>query len=454
MNYQEFIRSKIRRPKSFGFKSSNFNSNLFDWQVSIVDWALQRGRAAIFAECGLGKTLMQLEWASHIVRKTNKSVLLHCPVGVREQTTREASKFGIDAPVIVCDDNSDVKPASICVVNYEKMHKFDLSDFGGVVLDESSVLKNFTGKTKRQLCDAWANCDYRLACTATPAPNDYMELGNHADFLGVMPSNEMLSRWFVNDTMKAGGYRLKGHAQRDFWQWMASWSVCVAKPSDIGGSDDGFELPELIETVHLVDDENDEPPPGFLFNNFALSATNVHKQKRVTTESRARKVAELITDEPWLVWCDTNYEADALRDAIPSAVEIRGSDSDSTKSKLLAGFSNGDFPHLITKPSVAGFGLNWQHCNQMAFIGLSYSFEAYYQAVRRCWRFGQRMPVFVHIVESDGESALRKAILNKQSQFKQMQRGMVDAMQGLQITAELMRDTYHPTKRMELPQWK
>jgi len=456
-SYQDFIRSKVRRPKAFGFTVEDLLIGyLFDWQGTIVRWALQRGRAAIFAECGLGKTLMQLTWALHVILKTGKPVLLHCPVGVREQTLSEAVKFGITnhIKVVVCDSQDDVIDGAICIINYEKIHKFDLSVFGGVVLDESSVLKNFTGKIKRQLCEAWERCDYRLACTATPAPNDYMELGNHADFLGVMPSNEMLSRWFVNDTMKAGGYRLKGHAQRDFWEWMASWSVCVSKPSDIGGSDEGFNLPELIETVHVVDDDLTPTMPGFLFNNFSLSATNVHQQKRATSELRAAKVAEIITKEPWIVWCDTNYEADALCQFLPEAIEVRGNDSDAKKAKLLNGFSTGEFKHLITKPTVAGFGLNWQHCNKMAFVGLSYSFEQYYQAVRRCWRFGQTKSVEVHIVESDGESALRKAILEKQGKFSQMQRGMVEAVDGLQIKNELMRETYKPQMEMRLPRWK
>ena len=431
MNYQTFIQSKTRKPTTFGFEVDDINKHAFDWQERIIRWALQRGRAAVFAECGLGKTLMQLEWARHVVNKTGLPVMVHCPVGVREQTVNEAKKFGIRNQICIqaCNSTDDIKPESICIVNYEKLHKFDTSIFGGVVLDESSILKNFTGKTKQQLISQWHHVKYRLACTATPAPNDHMELGNHADFLGVMPSNEMLSRWFINDTMKAGGYRLKGHAQKDFWQWVSSWAVCVAKPSDIGGSDEGFDLPELLEEIHVVHEEHIEAEPGMLFNNFALSATNVHRQKRLTSQMRSAKVASLVDkNEPWIIWCDTNYEADELKKAMPFAVEVRGSDTDKVKSHKLVEFSTGKFNTLITKPSVAGFGMNWQHCSNMAFVGLSYSFEAYYQAVRRCWRFGQHKPVHVNVVESDGESALRRAIIGKQKQFKQMQTGMVDAV--------------------------
>jgi hypothetical protein len=451
--YQRFIRSKVRSTKSFGFAASeHLNGHLFDWQRRIVDWALRRGRAAIFADCGLGKTLMQLEWASKVHQHSGGNVLLHCPIGVREQTLREAAKFEIDCNVYVADSMDDVKPG-IALVNYEKIHKFETTEFVGVVLDESSILKNFTGTTKRSLVQDWKHADYRLACTATPAPNDHMELGNHAEFLGIMPSNEMLSRWFINDTMKAGGYRLKSHGQRDFWHWVTTWAACICKPSDIGGNDSGYELPEMHEHLHVVTDEA-KPADGFLFNNFALNATNVHKQKRNTAQQRAELVASIVdVYEPWVVWCDTNYEADELKKAIPTATEVRGSDSDKSKQQKLTSFTNGDINTLITKPSVAGLGMNWQHCSHTAFVGLSYSFEAFYQAVRRFYRFGQSKPVNVHIIEGDGESSLREATLRKRQQFEQMQRGMAEAVQGLQLQDEIMRETYEPTKKMELPQW-
>ena len=429
---------------------------LFDWQERIVKWALRRGRAAIFAGCGLGKSFAQLEWARHVVHHTGKPVMVHCPIGVRTQTKGEAAKFGIDKHVAVnvCDSMEDVKPNSICIVNYDKLHKFDSMAFGGVVLDESSILKNFTGKIKQSLCDSWSNVNYRLACTATPAPNDHMELGNHAEFLGVMSREQMLSRWFLNDTANTGCWRLKGHARKDFWAWVAQWAVCVSMPSDVGGDDTGFVLPELIEQTHVVAESDVKPVDGFLFNNFELSATNVHRQKRSTVVQRAAKVAELVNpNEPWIVWCDSNYEADELAKALPYAVDVRGSHSDKIKQQRLTGFSSGEFKTLISKPSLAGMGMNWQHCNNMAFVGLSYSFELYYQAVRRCWRFGQTKPVNVHIVESDGESALRAAILKKHEKFKQMQEGMAESVSGLQMIEEDVFSSYEPKKEMEIPSW-
>lgn len=450
MSYAEFIKSKVRSPQSFGFTPGELNSNLFDWQAKIVEWALKRGRAAMFEECGLGKTLQQLEWAAQIVRHTGGKVAVHCPVGVRMQTLEEAAKFGISVDVRIVDSNNDVK-AGISLINYEKLHKVDTGKFVGVVLDESSILKNFTGTTKRMLIEQWKHARFRLACTATPAPNDHMELGNHADFLGVMPSNEMLSRWFINDTMQAGGYRLKGHGASDFWKWVATWACCIAKPSDIGGSDEGFDLPPLHEITHVVP-EPFGSAPGMLFNNYEISATNVHKQKRLTVEARSAKVAELVdAGEPFLIWCDTDYEADALKRALPEAEEVRGSDK--RKQEKLLGFAKGEFLHLITKPSIAGFGMNYQHCSKMAFVGLSFSFEEYYQAVRRCWRFGQANPVFAHAVESEGESALREVVTKKQEKFKQMRESMSDAVLDFQLADELNRETYKPTKQMEVPAW-
>jgi len=431
------------------------NPNLFDWQATIVDWAIRRGRAALFEECGLGKTLQQLAWAEQIAKHTNKPVVLHCPVGVRHQTKRESEKFGIDVDVVIANESSDVI-TGINLVNYEKLHHFDTSVFAGVVLDESSILKNYTGKTKRQLIECYSRTPYRLACTATPAPNDHMELGNHSDFLGVMPSNEMLSRWFINDTMKAGGYRLKKHGQRDFWRWVASWAVCIGSPSDIGGSDDGFDLPKLIVNRHVVSVNAPDAPSGMLFNVSGISATTIHEEKRLTNEARSKKAGELANanESACLIWCDTNYEADELSQLINGAVEIRGSDSESKKEEVFIAFTSGEIKKLITKPTVAGFGMNWQHCNHQIFAGLSYSFEQYYQAVRRCWRFGQKAPVTVDIVLADSESAIESAIARKEADHRLVQTGMADAMRDAtmqEIAGEVARDQYTGTVRFELP---
>lgn len=455
-DYRSFLDQKQRVLGTMGFDAVNLCASLHDWQRRVVEWSVGRGRAALFEECGLGKTLQQLEWARCVHVHTNKPVVVHCPVGVRHQTKSEAAKFEIDCDIEVVDRPDEII-SGINLVNYEKMHHFESVDWGGVVLDESSILKSFTGKTKRTLIDRYRGTPYRLACTATPSPNDYMELGNHAEFLGVMPSNEMLSRWFINDTMKAGGYRLKGHGSEDFWRWVSTWATCLSRPSDIGGSDVGYELPELIEGEHVVDVEEVESQSGQLFNTSGISATTIHKTKRHSTADRAAKVAELIAcdpDQTWLVWCNTNYESEALAKAIPRSVEIRGSDSDAVKESKLLAFSNGECTRFISKPSISGFGMNWQHCSRVAFIGLSYSFEQYYQAVRRTWRFGQVNSVIVHIVVTDAEYAANKAVKHKQSQFNVMQNAMSDAMRAATgDTSELSRELYNADTTMEIPKW-
>lgn len=458
-DYKQFLKSKRQELKPFGFEveQSQLNRHLFQWQRNVVQWALLRGRAALFEECGLGKTLQQLAWAEQVHKRTNKPVVIHTPVGVRRQTQDEAKRFQIDCPVHVTNKQSEVKNG-INLVNYEKLHLFDTSSFAGVVLDESSVLKAFTGKTKQLLCDAYKDTPYRLACTATPAPNDHMELGNHSEFLGVLPSREMLSRWFINDTMKAGGYRLRGHAKDDFWRWVASWAVCLSKPSDIGGSDEGYELPELKTHRHIVEVEEMEPTPGMLFNVAQISATSLYEVKRSTAEARVRKAVELAGnhDGPVLIWCDTNDEADRLALELPEANEVRGADSEDDKDRKMREFSDGTVRILITKPSVAGFGMNWQHCSYQIFAGLTFSFESFYQAVRRCWRFGQTKPVDVHLVMAECDSALEKTIGRKQLDHDVMRNGMADAMKhatGGKILAELRPSEINEIKTISIPQW-
>lgn len=422
MEYQDFLASKHLRANASGFDAGDLNPNLFPWQAEVVRWACKQGKAAIFAECGLGKTLMQLAWAEQVCELPGlNAVLILTPLAVARQTEDEAGKFGIKANVRVVESQSEVV-RGINIANYHKLHKFDTSVFAGVVLDESSILKSFMGKTKRALIDAFSQTPYRLACTATPSPNDFMELGNHAEFLGVMPSSEMLARWFINDLADTGKYRVKGHAEKDFWAWVASWAACVSKPSDLGYPDDGYELPDLdvrqvVVEVDLSDDTGEK-----LFRGGDLNATNLHAEMRRTAKDRAAVVAELVRENegPWVLWCNTNYEADELRRAIPEAVEVRGSDSDEKKESVLAGFADGTHRVIVTKAKIAGFGLNWQHCSNVAFVGLSYSFEQYYQAVRRCWRFGQKRPVKVHIVMAETETAILSDVLAKQGQHQRM----------------------------------
>ena len=460
--YDKFIEGKHLNVKAYGFDvaDAQINRHAFAWQRDVIRWALKRGRAALFLDTGLGKTLCQLSWAENVCRETGGSVLLHCPVGVRWQTAKEAEKFEIECPVVVADEQSFVPKQGIAIANYEKLHKFDASKFEGVVLDESSILKGFTGKIKRALCDSWRDTRYKLACTATPSPNDHMELGNHADFLGIMASNEMLSRWFYNDTMHAGGYKILPHGEEDYWQWVASWAACVAMPSDIGGDDRGYILPQLTRIDHTVIVDDETPEPGQLFYKpVALTATTVHREKRRSTADRAGKVAEIIAaepDEPWLIWCDTNYEADVLRKIIPDSVDLRGSESDTAKESKLDRFSSGDIKRLIAKPSMCGFGMNWQHCRRMAFIGLSYSYEQYYQAVRRCWRFGQQHTVDAHVVMAESESAILRANERKQSQHEQMQAGMLAAItrhHDLTNSDDLKKRDYETLTEMEIPKW-
>lgn len=458
-DYRSFIASKQRQVLPMGFDHVVNCPLAHDWQRLVIQWAIKRGRAALFLECGLGKTICQLSWADAIYKHTGRDVVIHCPVGVRQQTKREAAKFAIETPVHVVDRQADAVPG-ISLVNYEKLHHFDPSHWGGVVLDESSILKGFTGSTKKTLIDSYKATPFKLACTATPAPNDFLEIGNHADFLGVMPSNEMISRWFINDTMKAGGYRLRKHGARDFWQWVASWAVCLERPGDIGFDNTGYDLPPINEVVHIVEPNEREAPAGQFFATDQITATTCHDEKRHSVEMRAAKVAELVNAKPdaaWLIWCDTNYEADALRSLIYiDAVDVRGNDSEAKKENDLLAFSSGLVKRMITKPTIAGHGMNWQHCHNVVFVGLSYSYEQFYQAVRRTWRYGQTQTVNVHIVSTPQEESIRQAILRKQVQHYDMKAGIAGAMQEFtraNLTEEKTRDRYDATQRIKLPTW-
>jgi hypothetical protein len=427
MSYQEFIKSKHVRHGHAGFDPiTKIPPKLHDWQKRVVEWCCRKGRSAIFADCGLGKTAMQLSWCEQVAIKTGRPVLLLCPIAVGSQTIREADKFGISVPV---GHGPDIPTGpSIVVLNYESLHKVNASDFGGVCLDESSILKSFTGKVKQQLCGEFRDTPYKLACTATAAPNDHMELGNHAEFLGVMRSNEMLARWFINDTMKAGGYRLCNHAKRDFWRWVASWAVCISKPSDVGGDDTGYDLPPLQLTTHLV--ESQWKPKDQLFKTeTAVSATNLHEVKRATLAEKVSRVSSLVnsSDEAWSIWCDTDYEADALSKAVTGSVEVRGSTKPILKEDYFTGFTDGKYKKLITKPKIGGFGMNWQHCHNAVYFA-GFSFEAWYQSIRRHWRFGQEFAVNVHLIASEDEYNVVQTLERKARDFHTMQAAMSEAM--------------------------
>lgn len=400
------------------------NPMLFPFQADIVRWALKRGRAAIFADCGMGKTPMQLEWA-RVIADTRGPVLILAPLAVAQQTVREGQKFGID--VYYCREQPKVL-RGITITNYEMLEHFDPSAFQGIVLDESSILKSYDGKTRTAILAAFEQTPYRLACTATPAPNDYMELGNHAQFVGSMSRVEMLSMFFVHDGGETQQWRLKGHAERDFWKWLASWSVMIRKPSDLGYEDGAFVLPALTLHEHVIQVE--KATDGYLF---ALEAATLQDRIAARRESVTDRVAECAalvnaSDQPWVVWCNLNSESDALRKAIPDAIEIRGNQSPEEKEQGILAFTEGRARVIISKASMTGFGLNWQHCAHMAFVGLSDSWEQFYQAVRRCYRFGQARTVNAHLIIASTEGAVLKNIKDKDAAAGEMAAQIVDHM--------------------------
>jgi len=454
MDYIDFIKSKHVRHRSNGFDPvSPLPSKLFDWQSRVVEWCCKKGRAGIFADCGLGKTAMQLAWCEQVAINTGMPVLLLTPIAVGQQTIREADKFEIDVPV----GHGPQVPSgpAIVVLNYESLHKVSASQFGGVCLDESSILKSFTGKIKQQLCREFAGTRYKLACTATAAPNDHMELGNHSEFLGVMDREVMLAKYFTHDSGDTSKWRLKRHGERDFWRWVSSWSVCISKPSDVGGDDGGFDLPPLHVTTHLV--ESDWKSKDRLFKvESAVSATNLHDVKRATLAKKVEQVQSILSggDGLWSIWCDTDYEADALRKAIPDAVEVRGSTKDELKARYFNGFTDGEYPILITKPKIGGFGMNWQHCHQSIYFA-GFSFESWYQSIRRHWRFGQTHPVSVHLVASEDEYNVVQVLERKARDFHAMQSAMSESMrEGMQeeLFGEPVRE-HKPQKKLMIPSW-
>lgn len=441
----------------------DLNASMFDHQRHSTEFALRKGRASLFLDTGLGKSLCALDWGRVLVEQTNKSVLMLAPLAVAQQHAREATKFGIDAQVVRSGDECGSK--RIYITNYDRLDKFDADRFGGVILDESSVIKNFTGKTTRALIDTFAKTKFRLCCTATPAPNDHTELGTHAEFLGAMRREEMLPIWFINDTMDTGTWRIKGHARENFWSWVASWSRCVSRPSDLGFSDEGFALPPLTIDHHEVSADRSfnpgEEPKGKLTGQFRLfripdtSATSIHAEKRLTIDDRADRVGELLAAEPnesWIVWVDTDYEADAVMARLPGAMEVRGSMKAEEKERRLVAFSEGRERIIVTKPVLGGYGLNWQHCARQCFAGISFSYENFYQAIRRSWRFGQKRAVNVHVVCADTERAIWAVVERKSGDHEAMKREMVAAMRR-SVREESSRKIYQPTQEARLPAW-
>lgn len=431
MDYDQFITEKTRRFTSHGFEPLSITAPLFEWQSHVVKWAVKNGRAALFEDCGLGKTAQQLEWASQVCRHTGGSVIILTPLSVARQTSNEAAKFGIVATVAESQD--DVRSPGIWITNYEKLEKFDATQFVGVVLDESSILKNFTGKMRQLLTATFSETPYRLCCTATPSPNDYTEFGQHADFLGVCSPAQMLATFFINDTFNTGDWRLKKHAEKEFWAWLASWAACISKPSDIGFDDAGYDLPPLnLQTITVEVDHSKGAAEGELFRHATLSATTMHSDMRLTVNDRVERLADLVnsSDESWLVWCNTNEESEMLARYIVGSTEIQGSHTAKRKEQAADDFVSGKIRVLISKSGIFGYGMNFQNCCHVAFVGLSYSFEDFYQALRRSYRFGQTREVHAYIIQASTEGAILKTIQRKIEQHTAMQERMKIAAQA------------------------
>lgn len=452
-DYDSFINAKSQGGADSGFAPLWMPDFLFDFQSNLVDWAIRRGRAAIFADCGLGKSPMGLTWASNVARKTAKPVLYLTPLAVGAQTIREANKFGIEA----VQSRDGAASGHIIVTNYERLHYFNSADFGGVVCDESSILKSFDGARRSDITTFMRKVPYRLLQTATAAPNDFIELGTSSEALGYLGHMDMLNQFFKNDqnnsaTGRMRGevikWRLKGHAEQPFWRWVCSWARALRRPSDLGFDDARFRLPPLNEVEHLV--EVKSLASGMLFALPAVGLKEQREERRRSIAERCEKVAELVnhTGEPALVWCHLNDEGDMLEKLIPDAVQVSGSDSDEAKEERLEAFATNKTRVLITKPKIGAFGLNLQHCNHITFFP-SHSYEQYYQGVRRCWRFGQTHPVRVDVVTTEGERGVMKNLTRKADQADQMFSNLVACMgDSLSIPK-----SEYAHQRVEVPSW-
>lgn len=449
--YRAFIASRAPTPKMNGFAPKPYPDVAKVHQKATLDFALERGASAAFLDTGLGKSFIELEFARQCAEETKKPSIILTPLAVAGQMVREGRKFGIEARQI--REQHEVGDG-VMVANYERLPKLDPASFGAVVLDESSILKSFAGRTRNMLMDAFGGHRFKLAATATPSPNDHMELGNHAEFLGVMRQQEMLSKWFINDTGTASqDWRLKGHAVDDFWSWVASWSRCATLPSDLGGCDTGYILPEIDRHIHTVEADITQSTGDNLFRIPEMSATSFHKEKRLTLNQRCDKAAELAThDKPVTVWCETNEESEYLAKIIPDAREVRGNMTPEQKEELLLGFADGDYRVIVTKPKLAGFGVNWQHCAHAVFASISFSYEQHYQAVRRSHRFGQTERVRNDIVISDTERTIWEAVNTKSKKHDEMKRRMQNAMKRAQSDVSRM-VKYNRPLELAFPDW-
>jgi len=452
MNYEDFIRAKEFQHIESGFDASDMwlPEDIFPHQRDSVLWACKRGRSAMFLDTGLGKTICQLSWAHNVQEHTDKPVLLLAPLCVAHQTIREGEKFGIS-----CDYMREPKFANsrIHVTNYEMLKNFNPENYAGIVIDESSILKGMDGKTRKLITEFASTIPYRLSCTATPSPNDFMELGTQAEFLGVMSQVEMLAMFFIHDGSDTSKWRLKGHGKKRFWEWVSTWAIVMSHPSDLGYDEDGYDLPPLIYNEHIVETD----PTDDLFVTVAMGLQDRNKARKGSVDQRVQKASDIANsmDGPVIVWCNLNEESDKLTKSIIDAVEVKGSDKSEHKENSLMGFTDGTVRILVSKPSIAGFGMNWQHCNQMIFVGLSDSWEKYYQAIRRCWRFGQTKPVSVHIVSADTEGAVLCNIKRKDQQNEEMKKAMGETMRAWTLSEirglTVEKTEYTPTKTINMP---
>ena len=453
MNYETLISRKSYATVFPGIADAVIAPHLFPHQRDLTQWALRKGRAAVFADTGLGKTAIELEWARHVSAKGR--VLMLAPLAVTTQTVLEGKRFGVDVSYRQWDAGD-----LITITNYERLDAFDLSAFAGVVIDESSILKSFDGATRNAIITGFRETPYRLACTATPAPNDFTELGNHSEFLGVKTRTEMLAEYFVHDGGSTSEWRIKGHAIKDFWKWLATWGAVVRKPSDLGYDDGAYNLPPLTFHEHIVEvDHTLAHAAGMLFRTNAIGLAEQRQTRRATVGKRVEVAARLAAlPGPCLIWCELNDESAALANAIGGAVEVKGADDQDRKTTALASFSSGEARVLVTKPSIAGFGLNWQHCNRVVFVGASHSYEQTYQAIRRCWRFGQTRHVDVHIIRAETEQLVIDNYRRKEAEAArlgaEMAAQVLDSVRSeVQGASTREWNAYAPQQQQLIPSW-
>lgn len=453
MSYDQYIAGKLAAFKPSGVPDPAVDHGLFDFQLALATWALRLGRSAIFADTGLGKTRMQLAWADNVARHTGEPVLILAPLAVAEQTVEEGASIGVR--VVHHREQPDELPP-ITITNYERLHKFDAELFAGIVLDESSIIKHHDSKTLTQLMDCFRATPYKLCATATPAPNDWTELGTHAEFLGVCTRAEMLSEFFVHDGGETQVWRLKGHAREAFWRWVSSWGALVRSPADLGYDGSRYDLPKLTVQQHTIITDQ-EAPQGLLFAMEAATLMERKNARRDSVEDRVKACVDMVNSsgQPWVVWCELNSESEMLTKGIEGAIEVRGSMTTDQKESALSDFAHGRARVIVTKPSIAGFGLNWQHCNQMAFVGVTDSFESYYQAVRRCWRFGQKRPVTVHIFASELEGAVVANLQRKERDARAMAESLAaqtaESVKANVLGMQRQTNDYNATRAVKVP---